>query len=135
MPEFPDLRTIVVVVVAFIIGYYVLSFIIYVLRGGRTGENTAAGGAETRSHGFSQSERNGETAKEGRVRDEAFYASVLGLPYNYTVEEIRSRYLKLAAQYHPDKVNHLGPKLRSVAEEEMKQINEAYLYFRHKYNI
>ena len=35
-------------------------------------------------------------------------------------------------QYHADKVNHLGEKLRKVAEEEMKKINEAHNYFEKK---
>jgi DnaJ like chaperone protein len=38
-------------------------------------------------------------------------------------------------QYHPDRVAHLGPKLREVAEHEMKEINEAYDFFRRKYGF
>lgn len=36
-------------------------------------------------------------------------------------------------QYHSDKVNHLGEKLKEFTEQEMKKINEAYNYFEKKY--
>ena len=38
-------------------------------------------------------------------------------------------------EYHPDKVSKLGSKLKKVAEEESKKINEAFEYFKDKYNI
>ena len=49
--------------------------------------------------------------------------------------KIKSAYRKLAFKYHPDKVSHLGSKIREVAESEMKKINEAYEYFQKKYSI
>ncbi|MDD2600239.1 MAG: DUF805 domain-containing protein [Kiritimatiellae bacterium] len=64
---------------------------------------------------------------------ERHYASVLGLRGRTTKEDVRKAYRDLVTQYHPDKVAHLGEKLRTVAEEEMKKINEAYEYFRRKY--
>ncbi|GAH62533.1 unnamed protein product, partial [marine sediment metagenome] len=39
---------------------------------------------------------------------------------------IRSAYRKLAAQYHPDRVDNLGEEFVRVAEEKFKRINEAY---------
>ena len=47
--------------------------------------------------------------------------------------EIKKAYHKKVMQYHPDKVSQLGEKLREVAEQEMKKINEAYNYFEKKY--
>ena len=61
------------------------------------------------------------------------FREVLGLHSEDTWEAIRKRYRELASQYHPDKVNHLGNKLKEVAEREMKEINEAYKFFRKKY--
>ena len=49
--------------------------------------------------------------------------------------DVRKKYRELAAQYHPDKVNHLGEKLRKVAEQEMKEINEANEFFKKKYDL
>lgn len=63
------------------------------------------------------------------------YGRVLGLEGDIGLGDIRKRYLQLTKEYHPDKVLHLGPKLREVAEAEMRKINEAYEYFRKKYGI
>jgi len=63
------------------------------------------------------------------------FAKVLGLNGRVTREDVKRRWKELTVQYHPDKVAHLGPKLRDVAEHEMKAINEAYDYFRSKYQI
>lgn len=41
-------------------------------------------------------------------------------------EEIRSAYRRLANQYHPDKVAHLGKELQELAELRFKEIQEAY---------
>lgn len=41
--------------------------------------------------------------------------------------------LKNISYIHPDKVHQLGEKLKEVAEQEMKKINEAYNYFERKY--
>jgi len=63
-------------------------------------------------------------------KDENYYANVLGLDKNATPEKIKERYRYLATKYHPDKVNHLGDKLKETAEREMKLINEAFDYYR-----
>ena len=43
-----------------------------------------------------------------------------------SVAEIKAAYRKLMNQTHPDKVAHLSPKLRKVAEDEAKLLNGAY---------
>lgn len=50
--------------------------------------------------------------------------SVLGVEPNATDEEIKSAYRKLARKYHPD--NFVDNPLADLAEEKMKEINEAY---------
>lgn len=69
------------------------------------------------------------------IRDEQYYARVLGLSGPTKLEDIRSAYRQLAKQYHPDKVHGLGLKLRELAEQEMKMINEAYDFFKTKYKM
>lgn len=49
---------------------------------------------------------------------------VLGVDPGATDEEIKSAYRALAKKYHPD--NYVGTDLGDVAEEKMKEINEAY---------
>ncbi len=40
--------------------------------------------------------------------------------------EIKIAYRKLANQYHPDKVAHLGKEFQDLAEQRFKEIQEAY---------
>ena len=50
--------------------------------------------------------------------------SVLGVSPNASDEEIKQAYRKLAKQYHPDA--YKDNPLANLAEEKMKEINEAY---------
>ena len=88
--------------------------------------------------------RNDESQESRRKRSQSEaensshdlrFAQVLGLSGKVTREDVKKRWRELTVQYHPDKVSHLGPKLQEVAEREMKAINEAYGYFRRKYEI
>jgi hypothetical protein len=51
---------------------------------------------------------------------------VLGVDQGATPEEIKMAYRRLAGQYHPDKVSHLGEEFRILAERKFKEIQEAY---------
>ena len=91
---------------------------------------------EERRRAEEQYRRNSQSNfNEGTVRNESYYASVLGLSGKVLPEDVKVQYRKLAAQYHPDKVDHLGQKLKKVAEHEMKSINEAYEFFKKKYEL
>jgi len=67
------------------------------------------------------------------TKNGAYYGKVLGLFGKVTMADVKKKYRELVSQYHPDKVNHLGDKLKKVAEDEMKEINEAYEYFKRMY--
>jgi len=69
------------------------------------------------------------------TNEEKYYVSILDLRGRQTPDDIKKKYRDLARQYHPDKVSHLGPKLRETAETEMKLINTAFEYFKKKYGI
>ena len=56
----------------------------------------------------------------------------LGVPENATLEEIKEAYRKRCAEYHPDKVAHLGIELQKVANEEFKKIQAAYEFVKKK---
>jgi hypothetical protein len=51
---------------------------------------------------------------------------VLGLSPDATDADIHRAYRQLAAQYHPDKVAHLGEEFRRLAETRFKEIQAAY---------
>jgi len=79
--------------------------------------------------------RSEESGKRELFKDERYYGSILGLNGRIDPEQVKHRYRELAVQYHPDKVHQLGPKLKEIAEQEMKKINEAYDYFKKKYGL
>ena len=49
---------------------------------------------------------------------------VLGVPPDASDDEIKKAYRALARKYHPD--NYNGSDLADLAEEKMKEVNEAY---------
>jgi hypothetical protein len=51
---------------------------------------------------------------------------LLGLPVDAGREEVRSRYHRLAHQFHPDKAGNQPEQLRRDAEKHMKELNAAY---------
>lgn len=51
---------------------------------------------------------------------------VLGVAPGTPLAEVRRAYLALVAQYHPDKVAQLGPKLQALALEETRKLNDAW---------
>ena len=52
--------------------------------------------------------------------------AVLGVSPDASQEEVKAAYRLRMQEYHPDKVAHLGPELRILAERKAKEINEAY---------
>jgi hypothetical protein len=81
-----------------------------------------------------QQQSRGHT-KDLKHKDERYFETILGLRPKKTSDGIKNRYRELVMQYHPDRVAHLGPKLREVAEQQMKEINEAYNFFKSKYGL
>jgi DnaJ-domain-containing protein 1 len=57
---------------------------------------------------------------------------ILGLPPKTTTSQAKARFRELMAQYHPDKVAHLGPELRELAAKKALQINLAYQFITKK---
>ena len=65
--------------------------------------------------------------------EELRFAEILGVEKPFEKENVKATYRKLIAQYHPDRVSAMGPEIRDVAEVKAKEINEAYEYFRKKF--
>lgn len=62
---------------------------------------------------------------ESATSDDDPYA-VLGVRRGATGDELRQAYRDRMAEYHPDKVAHLGPELRKLAEKKTLEIQRAY---------
>lgn len=52
--------------------------------------------------------------------------SVLGITETATNEEVKKAYRRLAMKFHPDKVEGLGDEVKKNAEQQFREINEAY---------
>jgi hypothetical protein len=64
-----------------------------------------------------------------------YYGAVLGLQGRLTKAQIRRKYLELVAQYHPDKIQHLGAELRELGESKTKDLNLAYEWLKMRFKI
>ena len=90
---------------------------------------TADSGSPPPQTNRSQRSNNYRTNSDFDTDDEeehADYHAVLGVQSDASQQQIKEAYRQRMREYHPDKVAHLGPDLRSLAESKAKQINEAY---------
>ncbi len=71
----------------------------------------------------SENKKTSETKKEDPL---ASCYKTLGVDSSASPSYIRDAYRKKIRQYHPDKVANLGEKLQELANEESKNINDAY---------
>ena len=94
---------------------------IYVYRRRRYGYESHSSGGDQFSQG---------TGSRGTAANDTFEAkdpySVLGLQKGASSREVKEAYLRLAHQYHPDKVLHLGEEFKDLAEIRFKEIQGAY---------
>lgn len=51
---------------------------------------------------------------------------ILGVSIGASAEQITTAYRQMAKMYHPDRLTNLAPEFMEIAEERMKDINEAY---------
>ena len=58
--------------------------------------------------------------------------SVLGVRKGAPSKDIKEAYRRLANQYHPDKVLHLGDEFKELAEIRFKEIQAAYQELKNK---
>lgn len=54
------------------------------------------------------------------------WEDALGVGTDASIDEIKTAWKARMKEYHPDRVQTLGPKLRELAEAETKRLNEAY---------
>ncbi len=60
------------------------------------------------------------------IKETNSYYKILEVDPSANDQDIKKAYRSMAAKFHPDKVQHLGPDFQKMAEEKFKAINEAY---------
>lgn len=76
--------------------------------------------------GFGVNQHEQTTAGSEFLGNRKDHYKTLGLKKSASNEEVKATYRKLAKQYHPDRVSHLGDDFKKLAHEKFSQINEAY---------
>ena len=96
-------------------------------RPGNASRGTASAEGEASEDAGPQNRRSssGSAGGTSQGRTEDPY-QVLGLDRGAGQDEVRAAYRRLAAQYHPDKVAHLGEEFQRLAELKFKAIQAAY---------
>lgn len=84
---------------------------------------------------YSKQQYSFEFDRVSKIEKSKFFGDLFGLKGQVTKSQIRKKYLELIAKYHPDKVAELGTELIEVAENKSKQINQAYEWFKKKYDL
>jgi len=107
---------------------FLLGILLYYLKRGRLPgflswleRFTAAG--QNRPNFQQKQKSTPRAAADSETRDPH---EVLGIRPGAGPEEIRSAYRKVIQAYHPDKVSHLGPEFRELAQEKFVEIQNAY---------
>lgn len=80
-------------------------------------------------YGDTETHRNTNRSSNKETRQETFRKDpydILGVPPHASQEEVKKAYRKLANQYHPDKLSHLGEEFKELAEARFKEIQGAY---------
>jgi uncharacterized membrane protein YkvA (DUF1232 family) len=79
--------------------------------------------------GMREGPRRGFEARAGEPKRGAETVdphALLGVDRDASADEIRAAYRRLVAQYHPDKVSHLGKEFQEMAHQKLIEIQQAY---------
>ncbi|MBW1739760.1 MAG: DnaJ domain-containing protein [Deltaproteobacteria bacterium] len=70
--------------------------------------------------------RKEQGASGGEETPEEDPYEILSIQRDASQQEIKAAYKRLAAQYHPDKVQHLGKEFQELAHKKFVAIQKAY---------
>jgi len=89
-----------------------------------------------RNESYQKERKEYKTSNEFANNSDAIkYGKILGLKGKVTIKDIKKNYRNLSKKYHPDRVNNLGSEFSEIADKKMKNINEAYVWFKKKYDF
>lgn len=116
-----DMRRIffVLLVICLAAGYFIADLLLRNRSGGRSRSGEQRG---PRGDGRAKAYRPSETEPDREHR----CAEILQIPLGAEPETLKRQYKELLSKYHPDKVQHLGPEFREMAEKKTREILEAY---------
>ena len=97
----------------------------FISRLGRWLFGSSGGKSRDRQAGQGTRNQHQEAAGSRQAGKKDPYA-VLGLTPEASRQEIHDAYRRLAHQYHPDKVSHLGEEFQELARQRFVEIQEAY---------
>ncbi|MEW6674309.1 MAG: DnaJ domain-containing protein [Thermodesulfobacteriota bacterium] len=83
-------------------------------------------GTRSNPRNRAQTAGHSDTKNNGPKSDAGDPYQILGLKSGAGPDEIRTAYRQAAQAYHPDKVAHLGPELRELAQKKFVEIQRAY---------
>lgn len=124
-----------VILIGFVVGYVVvLSFLLRNKDKSIFGPDFARNSNNSEQQNSSQANENSSVHGDNsgrqnddpniRTIDDCF--AILELENIATSEDIKYAYRRKMKGYHPDKVAHLGEKLKKMADLETKKLNSAY---------
>jgi len=73
-----------------------------------------------------ENEQQQEYDRGNRQSEPNYWWSVLEVSQDASLDEVRRKYYLLLKQYHPDRVNGLGPEFAALAENRTKALNAAW---------
>jgi hypothetical protein len=124
---------IVVISLAFVVGYSIVSFIMNRFKSGRHEDGMGSSGQTPGSqveHGHERTSWNAAPDNE-----EAKHANALGLKPGYSPNDIPHACRETLAKYQPDRFEHLDDEFKQIAQTKSREAIEAYAYFKKKYSL
>jgi hypothetical protein len=76
----------------------------------------------------SANQNNSDFFKQNNTLTLKVCLEILCIEGEITKDKVIRKWYELSSQYHPDKVQHLGEKLKILADNEIKKINAAYKF-------
>ena len=73
-----------------------------------------------------QKDSSGKSDGNGKSSTDDAWFNILEVNEGASMDEVTTAYKRKIRQYHPDKVESLGPELKKLAEKKSKEINAAY---------
>ena len=95
----------------------------YAGSGSGSGSGSSSSSSSSGKSGTGQGSSSSSSSSSSSTTDPY---KILGIAPGAAKKEIREAYTRLAAQYHPDKVQHLGPELQELAHKKFIEIQKAY---------